>query len=80
MAASWYDSSAAVLKELFDGSDDSLSLLTDLMDGGKLAQNGFTPPTADELSTAVIKAMYTFLIPMAWTLGSGSPAPFVSHI
>lgn len=58
MAALWYDSSTAVLEKLFDGSEDSLKSMTNLLEGGKLQQNGYAPPTADVLSTHSADTLY----------------------
>lgn len=75
MASGWYAAAEAILKSLFDGSDDSIKTLTAMIDGGKLID--FTPPTAVEIKNTVIKTMYSFLIPMAWSAGGDGHAPFI---
>ncbi|KAL2069976.1 hypothetical protein VTL71DRAFT_14656 [Oculimacula yallundae] len=75
MSAAWYGAAAKTLKSLFDGSDNSIKLLTALIDGGKLQD--FVPPTSPEIKDTVIKSMYTFLIPMAWKAGGNVDTPFI---
>tara|TARA_R110002060_G_scaffold70494_3_gene79061 strand:+ start:446 stop:805 length:360 start_codon:yes stop_codon:yes gene_type:complete len=75
MASGWYKASETILKSLFDGSEDSMKTLTSMIDGGKLQD--FTPPTSVEIKDTVIKSMYSFLIPMAWSAGGDGHAPFI---
>ncbi|KAK0114603.1 hypothetical protein ONS95_014088 [Cadophora gregata] len=75
MASGWYKAAESTLKSLFDGSDDSMKTLKSMIDGGKLQD--FIPPTAVEIKDTVIRSMYSFLIPMAWSAGGDGHAPFI---
>jgi hypothetical protein len=74
--AAWGNITEKSLSKLFDGSDDSLNRLTDLISDGKLIEGkGMAPPgpdapaeSASALRASISKAFFGFAIPSIWTV------------
>ncbi|GFF43688.1 hypothetical protein IFM58399_07030 [Aspergillus lentulus] len=74
--AAWGNITEKSLSKLFDGSDDSLNHLTDLISDSKLIEGkGMAPPGPDApaesvsaLRASISKAFFGFAIPSIWTV------------
>lgn len=64
----WYESTAALQKELFDGSDSSIDLLNKLIMDGKLLENAYQVVDDVTIQNMISRALHAILIPTAWSL------------
>ena len=64
----WYESTAGLQKQLFNGSDSSINTLTNIIKDGKLLQNAYEPIDDVVIQRMMSRALHAILIPVAWSL------------
>lgn len=68
----WYNTVDSLNKKIFDGSDESIKILGDMMADGKLLERGNTVSDPD-IQKYLEGAIFGYLIPRAWSLGKTYP-------
>ena len=79
--STWQNATEIVASQLFDGSDSSILVLTDLISDGKLtegipgdpSQSQPKSPSDSELQEYIKSAFYVFMIPAAWNITKAYP-------
>jgi hypothetical protein len=65
MVSVWYQSIGLFNRQLLNGLNASIARLDDLLEDGKLLQNGYSPLSDIETRDVMARALYATLIPMA---------------
>lgn len=68
MSKTWYESTAELQKQLFNGSDSSINTLTNIIKDGKLLENAYEPIDDLTIQHMMSRALHAILIPVAWSL------------
>ena len=73
---SWSEALDKNNEKLFDGTEDSVKLLTQQVQDGRVLEADFTMDEAD-VQNAFTKALYGYLAPKAWALSNQDLHPVV---